>query len=72
VVLVLQRAGELLMDAARARMAAALRIVDYVVIADHEDPDVVLERVQPADVVRLEEADLRSRGLLIEHVQRTV
>jgi len=72
VVLVLQRAGELLKHAARARIVAALRIVDYVVIADHEDPDVVLERVRPADLVRLEHADLRSSGLLIEHVQRTV
>jgi bifunctional ADP-heptose synthase (sugar kinase/adenylyltransferase) len=70
VVLVLQSAREFVSQRDRARMVAALRMVDYVLIADHEDPDVILERLRPAVVVRLEAADRRSNRRLIEHVQR--
>jgi bifunctional ADP-heptose synthase (sugar kinase/adenylyltransferase) len=70
VLLVLQREGELVSQHARARVVAALRVVDYVLIADHEDPDAILVRLQPAAVFRLEAADLHSSRVLIEHAQR--
>jgi glycerol-3-phosphate cytidylyltransferase-like family protein len=70
VVLILQHSDELVSQRARARMVAALRVVDYVLIADHEDPDAVLVRLQPAFVLRLEETDLHSSRVLIEHAQR--
>jgi len=45
-----------LMDiAARARMAASLRMVDYVVITDAEELHGVFDRLRPVRVVRLEE-----------------
>lgn len=69
-VVVLSRQGEIVALAARAELVAALHMVDYVVTADHEDLNRLIERCQPAEVVRLETADLRRTGQLIEHVQR--
>ena len=47
---------EALMDIAdRARMAASLRMVDYVVITDAEELHGVFDRLGPVRVVRLEE-----------------
>lgn len=69
-VVVLSKPGEVLSQAARAELVAALHMVDYVLTADHEDLNRLIERVQPAEVVRLEAADLRRTGRLIEHVQR--
>jgi glycerol-3-phosphate cytidylyltransferase-like family protein len=40
----------------RARMVAALRVVDYVFIADDEELSSVGEALSPSAVVRLEEA----------------
>ena len=70
IVLVLPRPGELLTQRARAEMVAAIRMVDYVLIAEAEDLDRILEGLEPAEVVRLESADLRHTRHLIEHVQR--
>ena len=70
VVAVLPREGELLSQHARAEMVAALRMVDYVLIANREDLDGILEGFRPAEFVRLEEAGLRHMHCLIEHVQR--
>jgi len=69
-VAVLSRPGEIMSQAARAELVAALRMVDYVVTADHEDLNRLIEQIRPAEVVRLEAADLRRTGRLIEHVQR--
>jgi len=68
--IVLPRSGEFLNQAARAEMAAALRMVDYVLIADQEVPDRVLASLQPAEVVHLDAAELRCTRDLIEHVHR--
>jgi glycerol-3-phosphate cytidylyltransferase-like family protein len=70
IVLVLPLEGELMEQAERARMTAALRVVDYVITAEIGDVDRLIERFQPAAVVRLEEADARQRRQLMEHVQR--
>ena len=55
---------------ARAEMAAALRVIDYVVALDNGDLDALVGALGPADVVRLEAADARRNRELIEHVQR--
>ena len=68
-VAVLRVDGELMSQRARAEMAAGLRVVDYVVIADTTDADALCERLRPAQIVRMEAADaLRTRHLR-EHVR---
>ena len=62
--------GELLDGQSRAELVAALRMVDYVVTAKHDDLDRLIERLRPAEIVRLEAADLGRRKRLIEDVQR--
>ena len=69
-VVVLPLAGELLPQRARAVLVAALRMTDYVVIADNEDLDRLLAEIKPAEIVRLQDDDLRRRGELMEHVRR--
>ena len=69
-VAVLPLAGELLPQRARAELAAALRMVDYVVIADDAAPDALLASLEPAQLVRLEEVHTARKRQLMEHVQR--
>jgi len=65
--------NELLSQHARSEMAAALRVVDYVLIvepAGHpNDLDRLVDRLQPVAVIRLEEAGLRHLRRLIAHVR---
>ena len=68
--IVLPLANELLSQVARAEMAASLRVIDYVIAAGPGELEAILARLEPAEIVRLEEADLRRRGELIEHVHR--
>ena len=68
--MVLPLAGEMLPQAARAEMVAALRVVDYVFIADSEDPESLAGSLQPVETLRLEGADARRTRQLIEHVHR--
>ena len=68
-VVVLPLAGELLAQRARAELAAALRMVDYVVIAHHSAPDALLAALQPARIVRLEGVHQLRKQQLTEHVQ---
>jgi hypothetical protein len=73
-VVVLPLPGELLSGRARAELVAALRMVDYVVIA----PDAakaaatssLLAALQPARLVRLEEIQAIRKRQLKDHVQR--
>jgi bifunctional ADP-heptose synthase (sugar kinase/adenylyltransferase) len=65
---VLPLAGELLPQRARAEMVAALRVIDYVVIADERDLDALIARIAPREVARLEAADAASVRQLIEYV----
>jgi len=69
-VVVLPLPGELLPQHARAVLVAALRMIDYVLVADNEDLDRLLAELKPAEIVRLDNDDLRRRGELIEHVRR--
>ena len=67
-VVVLPLAGELLAQRARAELAAALRMVDYVVIADDPAPDAMLAALKPARIVHLEGVHALRKRQLTEHV----
>jgi hypothetical protein len=69
-VVVLPLAGELLPQRARAVLVAALRATDYVLIADNKDLERLFAELNPVEIVRLEDDDLRRRGELIDHVRR--
>ena len=68
--IVLPRTDELLPPRARAEMAAALRMIDYVVIAEIKDLDALVEALAPRELVRLETRDAVLVQQLIEHVHR--
>jgi glycerol-3-phosphate cytidylyltransferase-like family protein len=53
---------------ARAELVAALRVIDYVVAATHADFDRLAATLEPAAVLRLEDADRARLQLLIAHV----
>jgi bifunctional ADP-heptose synthase (sugar kinase/adenylyltransferase) len=55
---------------ARAEMAAALRVIDYVVAIDSGDLETLVSALAPADVARLETSDALRNRELIEYVQR--
>ena len=55
---------------ARAEMAAALRVIDYVVAIENDDLAALAGALGPADVVRLEAAHAGRNRDLIEHVHR--
>ncbi len=71
-VVVLPLPGELLPRRARAELVAALRMVDYVVIADDAASDsaisAMLASLEPAYIVRMEEAQAVRKRQLMEHV----
>jgi bifunctional ADP-heptose synthase (sugar kinase/adenylyltransferase) len=69
-VVVLPLQGPLLPQRARAELVAALRMVDYVVIADDTAPDALLASLEPALLVRLEDAHAVRKRQLMEHVHR--
>ena len=69
-VIVLPLASELLPQRARGHLVAALRMVDYVLLANNEDLDSLFAELKPVEIIRLEDDDLRRRGELIEHVRR--
>ena len=69
-VVVLPLPGELLPQRARAELVAALRMVDYVVIADDAVPNALLASLEPAQLVRLEEAQAIRKRQLMEHAHR--
>lgn len=61
-------AGELVPLAARAEMAAALRVIDYVFIAQDEPLENLIAAVKPIETIHLEDADAQRMRQLIEHV----
>jgi glycerol-3-phosphate cytidylyltransferase-like family protein len=63
-------AGAILPARARAELVAAVRMVDYVVIGDDRELDILVSSIQPAQIVHLEDADLERAGQLKQHVQR--
>ena len=62
--------GALMDGQPRAELVAALRMVDYVVTANHDELDGFIQRLRPRELARLEAADLGRRKQLIEDVQR--
>ena len=62
----------LLPQRARAELVAALRAVDYVVLADAEDVERLVASLQPARLLRMEEADDRRARQLRELVRSRV
>jgi len=68
VALILQDPAAVMELRARAELVAALRVIDYVVAADNADFDRIRTALQPAAVVRLEDADRQRVRQLIEHV----
>jgi bifunctional ADP-heptose synthase (sugar kinase/adenylyltransferase) len=65
---VLPAPGEILAQPARAEMLAALRVIDYVVIAGEAVADRLADSLQPVEFVRLAAADARRARELKEHV----
>ena len=53
---------------ARAELAAGLRLIDYVVIAD-DDPHALIDSLKPVVTARLEEAEAQRARELREHVR---
>ena len=53
---------------ARAEMAAALRVIDYVFVAPNGDWTSPVESLQPIEIMSLEEAEAQRTRQLIEHV----
>lgn len=62
---VLPLEDELLSQRARAELAAAMRVIDYVLIAEN----CVVRGLDPVEIIRLDEEDLRRRGEFIAHVR---
>jgi hypothetical protein len=50
-------------------LAAGLRLVDHVVIADNTNVEALCERLRPARLVRLEAAQSRRKRQLMENVR---
>jgi bifunctional ADP-heptose synthase (sugar kinase/adenylyltransferase) len=67
---VLPAPGEYLPQRARGEMVAALRVIDYVVIADDAAAGRLADFLKPVEIVRLEAADSRRARELKEHVHR--
>jgi hypothetical protein len=55
--------------AARAEMAAALRVVDYVFVAPDGELSGLAASLQAVEIINLEEADARRTRQLIEHIR---
>jgi len=66
---VLPLAAELVPRRARAEMVAALRVIDYVVIAEPKDVEFLAGRLEPRAVAHFEAADEARVSQLIEHVR---
>ena len=60
----------LLEGRARSEMAAALRMVDYVVSIDESDLSALAAVLQPVELLRLEAVECRRARELAEHVRR--
>ncbi|HMD71425.1 MAG TPA: hypothetical protein VKF41_08780 [Bryobacteraceae bacterium] len=67
---VLPAPDEILGQRARGELVAALRVIDYVVIADAAEADRLADSLQPVEIVRLAAADARRARELREHVHR--
>ena len=69
-VAILPLADELAPAAARAELAAALRVVDYVFVGAEGGLDALAAALHPIETLHLEEADAQRKRQLTEHVHR--
>jgi len=69
-VVVLPRPHELLPQRARAELVAALRLVDYVLLAGPEEVEGLRASLQPVELARMEEADAARLRELIGRVKQ--
>jgi hypothetical protein len=69
-VIVLPACPELLSQAARVELVAALRVVDRVTAATSSEAEELIRRLMPAAVLRLEEAHRERTAELIAHVRK--
>ena len=67
-VAILPLADEVAPLAARAQLAAALRVVDYVFPIPEGDLKSLADRLQPMEILDLQEADAERKRQLIAHV----
>jgi len=67
---VLPFSGEVFDIGARARLVAALRVVDYVVIADEMEADALIETLRPQTVIHVEADDARRNREIAERIRR--
>jgi bifunctional ADP-heptose synthase (sugar kinase/adenylyltransferase) len=67
--LVLPFSGEVFDIQARARMVAALRVVDYVLVADETGADALLGALRPQTVIHLEADDARRSREIAERIR---
>jgi bifunctional ADP-heptose synthase (sugar kinase/adenylyltransferase) len=63
-------AGEVFCIDARARMVAALRVVDYVLAADEVQAEALLEALRPRTVIHMEADDARRYREIAERIRR--
>ena len=68
--LVLPFSGEVFDIGARARLVAALRVVDYVVVADELDAGALLAALHAETVIHLEAEDERRNREIAELIRR--
>ncbi|MGA2273786.1 MAG: hypothetical protein ABSH00_09535 [Bryobacteraceae bacterium] len=67
--LVLPFSGEVFDIRARARMVAALRVVDYAVVADELEADALLDVLRPQTVIHMEADDARRNREIAERIR---
>ena len=69
VAVVLPYPGEVFDIHARARMVAALRVIDYVVIADRPEADALLAALHPQAVFHMEAEDARRNREIVDRIR---
>jgi bifunctional ADP-heptose synthase (sugar kinase/adenylyltransferase) len=67
--LVLPYPGQVFDIHARARMVAALRVVDYVLAADDADPGALLAALRPRSAFYMEADDVRRNREIVDRIR---
>jgi bifunctional ADP-heptose synthase (sugar kinase/adenylyltransferase) len=70
IAVVLDPPNPLLPSRARAELAAALSVIDYVLLLPEVGLEKALDQIQPDEVVREDMADRKRSQALIEHVHQ--
>ena len=67
--IVLPCPGEILDIHARSRMVAALRVVDYVLVAAEPECETLLAELRPRAVIHLEADDVRRNREIVDRIR---